>query len=508
MDLGLVERLAERLDGRLHARRVEGAGDVERQRALAALAGGLLGLLERVAVAGEDDLAGRVVVGDGDAGLGRDGLGVLEVGAHERQHRAGVVGLGHQLAAQDDEVRARRRARARRRRRARRARRASGRRRPRGRDRGRPSRRGWRRRWRAAGSGSTRRRAGRDPHPRALRSARAARARAPRRGLACRVSGCPGQGKARPGQKGRWSSSHVELVHGVSEVTASGPPNPPAGGCASPRAPWPAATRSIRAAAPSGRLPHDSARPTSGKACSVCSLIVCGDRYSRPAISRLVAPEAIASKTSRSRSESGGPCGASWGRNTVMPSPTIRTAPAMSAAGQSLEMNPAAPAARAALGEIRPAPEIISTLVCGEIERSRSQISAPDSWPTNRSTSATCGSYRRVRRDRLVRVARAHAPLDPRLLAEHQPEPPVHDLMVVDDQHAQAPLAAAACAQAARVDVRRGQAAPPVALATSPARALRTRRSRPPATPPARPAAAPSRSTSAAPTRRRSPPPA
>ena len=37
----------------------------------------------------------------------------------------------------------------------------------------------------------------------------------------------------------------------------------------------------------------------------------------------------------------------------------MRTAPAMSAAGQSLEMKPAAPAARAAFGEIRPAPEII-----------------------------------------------------------------------------------------------------------------------------------------------------
>jgi len=35
-----------------------------------------------------------------------------------------------------------------------------------------------------------------------------------------------------------------------------------------------------------------------------------------------------------------------------MPSPTIRTAPAMSAAGQSLEMKPAAPAARAAVGEM------------------------------------------------------------------------------------------------------------------------------------------------------------
>ena len=75
-----------------------------------------------------------------------------------------------------------------------------------------------------------------------------------------------------------------------------------------------------------------------------------------------------------------------------MPSPTMRTAPAMSAAGQSLETKPAAPAALAALGEMRPAPEISSTFVCGETKRSRSQISAPDSWPTNRSTSATCGS--------------------------------------------------------------------------------------------------------------------
>ena len=74
-----------------------------------------------------------------------------------------------------------------------------------------------------------------------------------------------------------------------------------------------------------------------------------------------------------------------------MPRPTIRTAPAMSAAGQSLEMKPAAPAARAAFGLIRPAPEISSTLVFGDSARRRSQISAPDSWPTNRSTSATCG---------------------------------------------------------------------------------------------------------------------
>ena len=38
------------------------------RRADVVLAGGLLGLLERAALAGQDDLAGRVVVGDGDAG--------------------------------------------------------------------------------------------------------------------------------------------------------------------------------------------------------------------------------------------------------------------------------------------------------------------------------------------------------------------------------------------------------------------------------------------------------
>ena len=70
----------------------------------------------------------------------------------------------------------------------------------------------------------------------------------------------------------------------------------------------------------------------------------------------------------------------------------MRTAPAMSAAGQSLEMKPDAPAALAALGLMRPAPEISRTLMRGLSAISCWQISAPDSWPTNRSTSATCGS--------------------------------------------------------------------------------------------------------------------
>src|SRR4051794_17367080 len=74
-ELHLVERGAERRDGRLHRGRVEGAGDVERHRAHAVLARGLLGLGEARALARENDLAGGVVVRHGHLGGGRDGAG-------------------------------------------------------------------------------------------------------------------------------------------------------------------------------------------------------------------------------------------------------------------------------------------------------------------------------------------------------------------------------------------------------------------------------------------------
>ena len=48
-------------------------------------------------------------------------------------------------------------------------------------------------------------------------------------------------------------------------------------------------------------------------------------------------------------------------------------------------------AAGHSLGEMRPAPEISSTRVFGDAASRRSQTSAPDSGPRNRSTSATCG---------------------------------------------------------------------------------------------------------------------
>ena len=120
-----------------------------------------------------------------------------------------------------------------------------------------------------------------------------------------------------------------------------------------------------------------------------------------------------------------------------MPSPTIRTAPAMSAAGQSLETKPPRPRRARRSGEIRPAPEISSTLVCGEID------AQPLADLGARLLADEQVDERDVRlvalreRQRLLAVARAQAALDPRLLAEHQPEAPVHDLVVVDDEHAQ-----------------------------------------------------------------------
>ena len=110
-DLDLVERGAERRDGRLHRGRVERAGDVERgsrggrarrrppRRASSASRG-----------AGQHDLAGRVVVGDGDAG----GLGDRRARPRRSRRRARASSRVRRprpsAAAQDDELAARRRA--------------------------------------------------------------------------------------------------------------------------------------------------------------------------------------------------------------------------------------------------------------------------------------------------------------------------------------------------------------------------------------------------------------
>ena len=175
----------------------------------------------------------------------------------------------------------------------------------------------------------------------------------------------------------------------------------------------------------------------------VCSLTVCGERCSCSAISRLVEPSATRLRTSRSRSVRGGAEGSVSLSNTVMPSPTMRTASAMSPAGQSLGTKPAAPAARAAAAEIAPAPEISSTLVPGE---SVAQLLAYE----RAGLLADEQVHERHLRLEALREglglgtgARAQAALDPRLLAEHDAKAPVDDVVIVDDEHPQAPLAGA-----------------------------------------------------------------
>src|SRR3954454_15467205 len=92
--------------------------------------------------------------------------------------------------------------------------------------------------------------------------------------------------------------------------------------------------------------------------------------------------------------------------------------------------------------------------------------------------------------DRLLHRACAQAACDPRLLAEKQPEAPVHHVVVVDDQHAEL----AAGAVQLRISLHR--AAPPTAPAICRRRARQTRRTRPAAAPRTRPSAAPCRSWS------------
>ena len=124
----------------------------------------------------------------------------------------------------------------------------------------------------------------------------------------------------------------------------------------------------------------------------MCSLTVWGERKSWSAISLFVLPDAISESTSRSRSESSVDGCSARAANTVCPRPTASTALATSSAGESFETKPDAPAARAACGEIQPAPEISSTRVPGDSRLIASHSSAPEDSPRNRSTSATCGS--------------------------------------------------------------------------------------------------------------------
>ena len=103
VQLDLVERGAERRDRGLIDGEWNAPATGEPHRAPAARRR-RLGAVEVRAVAGEHDLAGRVVVGDGQVGGGGDLLGLAGVGADQREHRAAVVGLRHQPAAQHDQL--------------------------------------------------------------------------------------------------------------------------------------------------------------------------------------------------------------------------------------------------------------------------------------------------------------------------------------------------------------------------------------------------------------------
>ena len=105
-ELGRLEDLAVAGDRGLHQRRVEGAGDRQADRLGPFGAQRLARLADLLGVAGEDHLAGRVVVGEGEAEARGDGADDL-VGAAERgDHAAGADrrGLLHQAAADDREA--------------------------------------------------------------------------------------------------------------------------------------------------------------------------------------------------------------------------------------------------------------------------------------------------------------------------------------------------------------------------------------------------------------------
>src|SRR5947209_4036671 len=84
------------------------------------------------------------------------------------------------------------------------------------------------------------------------------------------------------------------------------------------------------------------------------------------------------------------------GSKRVMPRPTMRAAPAISRAPLRFETKPDAPAARAARVEIRSPEDMRSIRVPGEALRSRAYSSPTDPVAAARSTTATCGAWRRA----------------------------------------------------------------------------------------------------------------
>ena len=178
------------------------------------------------------------------------------------------------------------------------------------------------------------------------------------------------------------------------------------------------------------------------------------------AISRLVEPAAISSSTSRSRSDSSGAGCSEVGREHRHPEPDHPHRARHLARVPVLGDEPrGAGGARRRRRHPARRPEMSSTRVAGE---------AGGSSRTRRRRTRRPGTGRRARRraaelgsssQRLGAGPRRQAALHPRLLAEQHPEAPVHDVVVVDDQHPQLALgdrrsrrwgAAAAAADAGR----------------------------------------------------------
>ena len=85
-----------------------------------------------------------------------------------------------------------------------------------------------------------------------------------------------------------------------------------------------------------------------------------------------------------------------------------------------------------------PAPEISSTCVSGERAFSSSVSAAPDSLAEEEVDERDVGLQRLGQLSASARVAGRRAALDPGLALEQQAEPPVDDVVIVDDEDAQA----------------------------------------------------------------------
>ena len=215
----------------------------------------------------------------------------------------------------------------------------------------------------------------------------------------------------------------------VSRVAA---PNPPIGGAGAP-------TRGIRRAAagpaPCARPRRGCGRRACGRSRCVWSLTVCGLRCRLAAVSRLVAPLAISSSTSISRSLSAaapapGAVGEhlgperdhAHGLDHVGGAPVLGDEPGGSGGARHRGRDPSCARDQQHLRLRRGLADLLADLRAGLA--AQQQIDQGD-----------VGAHPRGERDRVLPAPGDLAARDPGLAAEQQPEAPVDDVVVVDDQH-------------------------------------------------------------------------